>query len=52
MASTHLLRIGTSEVQCQFEYRNMWPLSFQLPEELLSQVTGEHSKSSLRGASL
>lgn len=43
MTGTHLLGIGNCEARCHFGDSNMWPLIFQLPEELLGQDAREHS---------
>lgn len=43
MTGSHLLGIGNCEARCHFGDSNMWPLIFQLPEELLGQDTREYS---------
>lgn len=43
MTDIHFLETATSEAMYLFGYGNTWPLTFQIPEEPLGRVTGEHS---------
>lgn len=42
MTDIRFLDAETYEAMCLSGYGNRWPLTFQIPEEPLGHVTGEH----------